>query len=142
MLKDMVNILGPVAAGKQITIESADCNGLRVLADRLLVYQALSNLVINAIKYSPAGTTVRIAVANGNGAVRFQVADEGCGIPQDEMPKIFDKFYRRDNKETRDESGFGLGLAFTREVAAQHGGDVAVESEVGKGSVFTLSIPN
>ena len=58
------------------------------------------------------------------------------------MPKIFDKFYRRDNKETRDESGFGLGLAFTREVAAQHGGDVAVESEVGKGSVFTLSIPN
>ena len=141
MLKDMVNILGPVAAGKQITIESADCNGLRVHADRLLVYQALSNLVINAIKYSPAGTTVRIGVANGNGAVRFQVADEGYGIPKDEMPKIFDKFYRRDNKETRDESGFGLVLAFTREVAAQHGGDVVVESEVGKGSVFTLSIP-
>src|SRR5437588_7288111 len=84
MLKDMANVLGPVAAGKQITIESADNNGLRVHADRLLVYQALSNLVINAIKYSPAGTTVRIAVANGNGAVRFQVADEGCGIPQDE----------------------------------------------------------
>jgi two-component system sensor histidine kinase SenX3 len=107
-----------------------------------LVYQALSNLVINAIKYSPAGTSVRIGVSNGNGRVRFEVADQGCGIPADEMAKIFDKFYRRDNKETRDESGFGLGLAFTREVAARHGGDIVVESEVGKGSVFTLSIPN
>jgi signal transduction histidine kinase len=142
MLKDMANVLGPVAAGKQITIESAETNGLRVHADRLLVYQALSNLVINAIKYSPAGTSVRIGVSNGNGRVRFEVADQGCGIPADEMAKIFDKFYRRDNKETRDESGFGLGLAFTREVAARHGGDVVVESEVGKGSVFTLSIPN
>jgi signal transduction histidine kinase len=142
MLRDMANVLGPVAAGKQITIEPADTNGLRVHADRLLVYQALSNLVINAIKYSPAGTSVRIGVSNGSGRVRFEVADQGCGIPADEMAKIFDKFYRRDNKETRDESGFGLGLAFTREVAARHGGDVVVESEVGKGSVFTLSIPN
>jgi PAS domain S-box-containing protein len=142
LLKDMVNILGPIAVGKQIRIESTDTNGLRVHADRLLVYQALSNLVINAIKYSPAGTSVRIAVANGDGRVRFQVADQGYGIPADERPKIFDKFYRRDNKETRDESGFGLGLAFTREVAARHGGDVIVESEVGRGSVFTMSIPN
>ena len=107
-----------------------------------MVYQALSNLVINAIKYSPAGTSVRIGVANGSGRVRFQVTDQGFGIPADEVPKIFEKFYRRENKETRDESGFGLGLAFTREVAARHGGDVVVESEVGKGSVFTLSIPN
>jgi signal transduction histidine kinase len=142
MLKDMVNVLDPVAAGKQIQIESAEINGLRLHADRLLVYQALSNLVINAIKYSPAGTSVRIAVANGNGRLRFQVSDQGCGIPAEDMAKIFDKFYRRENKETREETGFGLGLTFTKEVAARHGGDVVVESEVGKGSVFTLSIPN
>jgi signal transduction histidine kinase/CHASE2 domain-containing sensor protein len=142
MLKDMISVLGPVAAGKQITIESPASNGIRVHADRLLVYQALSNLVINAIKYSPAGTSVRIGVANGGDRVRFQVTDQGFGIPADEVPKIFEKFYRRENKETRDESGFGLGLAFTREVAARHGGDVVVESEVGKGSVFTLSIPS
>jgi signal transduction histidine kinase len=138
----MVHVLEPVAAGKQIKIESAEINGLRLHADRLLVYQALSNLVINAIKYSPAGTSVRIGVANGNDRLRFQVSDEGCGIPADDVTKIFDKFYRRDNKETREETGFGLGLAFTREVAVRHGGDVVVESEVGKGSVFTLSIPN
>src|SRR5205823_13341361 len=141
MLRDMVDVLAPVAAGKQITIESVEANGLRLYADRLLVYQALSNLIANAIKYSPAGTTVRIGVTDGNGRVRFAIEDQGYGIPADELSKIFEKFYRRDNEETRDESGFGLGLAFTKEVAARHGGDVVVESEVGKGSVFTLSIP-
>jgi len=106
------------------------------------LYQALTNLVTNAIKYSPSGTTVKIGVANGNGAVRFQVADQGCGVPADEASKIFEKFYRRGNKETREQSGFGLGLAFVKEVATRHGGDVGVESEVGKGSVFTLWIPS
>src|SRR5206468_9861528 len=67
MLKDMVNTVGPVAAGKQITIQSAGADGIRIHADRLLVYQALTNLVANAIKYSPAGTTVRIGVSNGAG---------------------------------------------------------------------------
>ena len=85
---------------------------------------------------------MRIGISNGDGRVRFQVADEGCGIPAEEASKIFEKFYRRGNKETREQSGFGLGLAFVKEVAARHRGDVVVESEVGKGSVFTLSIPN
>jgi two-component system sensor histidine kinase SenX3 len=107
----------------------------------MLLYQALSNLVTNAIKYSPAGTAVRLAVSNGMDRIRFQVADQGCGIPAEDSAKIFEKFYRRGNKETRDQSGFGLGLAFVQEVAARHGGDVIVESETGKGSIFTLSIP-
>jgi signal transduction histidine kinase len=142
MLKDLLNIIGPAAAEKRIALEPpADLNGMRIRADRLLMYQALTNLVTNAVKYSPAGTMIRIQVTNGNGAVRFHVADQGCGIPGDEASKIFEKFYRRGNKETREQSGFGLGLAFVKEVAARHGGDVVVESEVGKGSVFTLSIP-
>ncbi len=143
ILKDMFNVVGPVATGKQITLERPlDLNGMRVQADRLLLYQALTNLVTNAIKYSPAGTTVSVGVSNGDEAIRFQVADQGCGIPADEVSKIFEKFYRRSNKETREQSGFGLGLAFVKEVAVKHGGDVIVESEVGKGSVFTLWIPN
>jgi len=142
VLKDMVNLIAPVAAEKQIALERpADLNGMRVRADRLLLYQALTNLVTNAVKYSPAGTTVRINVSNGNEAIRFQIADEGFGIPAEEASKIFEKFYRRGNKETREQSGFGLGLAFVREVAVRHGGDIAVQSEIGKGSVFTLSIP-
>ncbi|HLH32828.1 MAG TPA: CHASE2 domain-containing protein [Terriglobia bacterium] len=141
VLKDLATVVGPVAAGKDIAVVTPELNGLRVRADRLLLYQALTNLVTNAIKYSPAGTTVRIGVSNGSGAVRFQVADQGFGIPADEASKVFEKFYRRGNKETREQSGFGLGLAFVKEVALRHGGDVIVESEVGKGSVFTLSIP-
>jgi signal transduction histidine kinase/CHASE2 domain-containing sensor protein len=142
VLKDLATVVAPVAGGKQITIETPEVNGVRVRADRLLLYQALTNLLTNAIKYSPAGTTVRIGVSNGNEAVRFQVADEGYGIPADEVSKIFEKFYRRGNRETREQSGFGLGLAFVKEVAVRHGGDVIVESGgVGKGSVFTLTIP-
>jgi CHASE2 domain-containing sensor protein/nitrogen-specific signal transduction histidine kinase len=142
VVQDMVNVIAPVAAERNIGLESpADLNGMRVRADRLLLYQALTNLVTNAIKYSPSGTTVRLGVSNGNAAVRFHVADEGYGIPPEEASKIFEKFYRRGNKETREQSGFGLGLAFVKEVATRHGGDVVVESTVGKGSVFTLSIP-
>jgi signal transduction histidine kinase len=143
VLKDMLSVLGPVAAARQITLEvPGDASPMRVCADRLLLYQALTNLVINAIKYSPPATTVRIGFGNGNGSVRFQVTDQGYGIPEEEAPKVFEKFYRRGNKETREQSGFGLGLAFVKEVAMRHGGDVTVESEVGKGSVFTLWIPN
>jgi len=143
MLKDMISILGPVAAEKQIRIESGQVSEpASVKADRLLLYQALSNLVTNAIKYSPSGTTVRLNVTNGDGRVHFHIADQGFGIPHEEAGKIFEKFYRRGNKETRDETGFGLGLAFVKEVAVKHGGDIAVESNVGKGSIFTLTIPN
>jgi PAS domain-containing protein len=142
VLKDMLNVLEPVAAEKQIGLEPPDdLNGMRVRGDRLLLYQALSNLVTNAIKYSPPSTTVSVGVSNGNGAVRFRVADQGYGIPSGEVSKIFEKFYRRNNPETREQNGFGLGLAFVKEVAIKHGGDVVVESEEGKGSVFTLWIP-
>src|SRR5205085_9419609 len=90
VLRDMFNVIGPVAAEKQIALEPpADLNGMRVRADRLLLYQALTNLVTNAVKYSPAGTTVRINVSNGNEAIRFQIADEGFGIPAEEASKIF-----------------------------------------------------
>src|SRR5262245_9151668 len=142
VIKDMLSVVGPVAAEKQIHLETSGDGVKPILADRLLVYQALTNLVTNAIKYSARGTTIRISVANGAGRVRFQVADQGYGIPAEEQAKIFEKFYRRGNKETRDQSGFGLGLSFVKEVAARHGGDVVVDSEVGRGSTFTLWIPN
>ncbi len=143
VIKDILSIVDPVASQKRIVIETpGNLSALRVRADRLLLYQALTNLVTNAIKYSPSDTRVRIAIANGGDRIRFQIADQGCGIPPEEALKVFEKFYRRGNKETRDQSGFGLGLSFVKEVAARHGGDIGLESEVGKGSVFTLWIPN
>jgi signal transduction histidine kinase len=106
------------------------------------LYQALTNLVTNAIKYSPPGTQVRIAVVNKDSRTRFRVEDQGFGIPPEDVPRIFEKFYRRGNPETREQSGFGLGLAFCKEVAIRHGGDVIVESELNRGSMFTLWIPD
>ena len=132
----------PVAAEKSIQVETPVETAARVHADRLLLYQALTNLVTNAIKYSPNGTTIRIAVTNGSVNVSFRVTDQGCGIPSEDTGRIFEKFYRRANKETQQQSGFGLGLAFVKEVALRHGGEVTVESEVGRGSTFTLQIPN
>ena len=146
MLSDLAGILGPLAAAKDIRLEipnsTGDVGTGRVKADRLLLHQALSNLIVNAIKYSPSGTFVCLSMSNGDGRVRFHVADQGCGIPAEESGKIFEKFYRRGNKETREQSGFGLGLAFVKEVAVKHGGDVSVESEIGKGSIFTFWVPN
>jgi signal transduction histidine kinase len=142
VLKDMLSMIGPLAAEKEIRIAVLEeGEGSVIRADRLLFYQAVSNLVSNAIKYSPAGTAVKIGVVSGDGRVAVEVADEGAGIPADEHGKIFEKFYRRGNWETREQSGFGLGLAFVKEVAARHGGDVTVESAAGKGSVFTLWVP-
>jgi len=142
MLRDLQSILDPVAAGKGIHLQMSGEGSARVNADRTLLYQALTNLVTNAIKYSPSGTNVQIGVSNGSGSVAFHVEDQGCGIPEDEAAKIFDKFYRRANKETIEQQGFGLGLAFVKEVALRHGGEVTVESEIGKGSLFTLRIPS
>src|SRR5262249_27685132 len=132
LFRDMVSVLQPVAALKQIELEAPVAADTRVLADRLLLYQALTNLVTNATKYSPDRTAVRVVLTNGNGSLNFHVIDQGYGIPSADTERIFEKFYRRENKETRDQSGFGLGLAFVKEVAVRHGGKVAVVSEPGK----------
>jgi signal transduction histidine kinase len=143
LFRDMMSVAGPMAAARDIRLE-AGATDQKVRADRLLIHQALSNLVTNAtnaIKYSRPGAAVRIGVTNGDGRVKFVVADEGCGIPAEDAAKVFEKFYRRANLETQEQSGFGLGLAFVKEVAVRHGGEVTLESEVGRGSTFTLSIP-
>jgi len=142
MFRDLQSVLTPVAAAKGIQLQTSGEEPMRVHADRTLLYQALTNLVSNAIKYSPSGTRVQLGVSNGSGEVAFKVEDQGCGIPEEEAGKIFDKFYRRANKETLEQSGFGLGLAFVKEVALRHGGEVTVVSEPGKGSLFTLRIPS
>ncbi len=142
VLDDLLRTHRPVAEEKGISVEVSPPADTVVRGDRMLLYQALANLVSNAIKYSPTGTSVVIGASNGDGRARFEVSDQGYGIPSEDAVRIFEKFYRRGNAETRDETGFGLGLAFVREVAQRHGGDVAVESNEGKGSVFSLWVPN
>jgi len=112
-----------------------------LLLDADLLAQALTNLVSNALKFSPAKSEALITASADESALKIEVADHGCGIPPEALPHIFEKFYRVPRPEQADIPGAGLGLALVREIAELHGGRVTVESEVGVGSIFTLYLP-
>jgi len=112
-----------------------------IAADRDKVRQILTNLVENAIKYSPDGGHIEIGVEPLNGVVRFAVRDEGLGIPADEQARIFDKFYRLDPDMTRGVGGTGLGLYICSELVERMGGRIWVESRQPSGSEFLFEIP-
>lgn len=114
---------------------------LKLSANRLLLEQAIINLVVNGIKYSDDGGKVTLASKRENGMVSLFVKDNGIGIPQEHLPRIFERFYRIDKARTREEGGSGLGLAIVKHIAIAHGGEISVESELGKGSVFALHLP-
>ena len=108
-------------------------------ADRLR--QLLLNLVDNAIKYTPAGGKVTLALYREPHHVRIEVADNGLGIAEKDLPHIFERFYRADRARSRRLGGTGLGLSIVEWVAQAHGGAIEVQSEVGMGSTFTLRLP-
>jgi signal transduction histidine kinase len=110
-------------------------------ADSALLHQAVYNLVENAIKYTPAGGRVTIRARPEPDHLVFEVEDSGIGIPAEDMPRLFEKFYRGKQREARAQHGTGLGLAIVHSIAESHGGKVRVDSEVGKGSTFYLKIP-
>ncbi len=110
-------------------------------ADRDLLIQAITNLVENAIKYTPVKGTVKISIQMRPESVVFVVQDNGIGIAPLDLPHIFEKFYRSGRREAHQQRGSGLGLAIVKSVAERHGGKVLVESQLGKGSTFYLEIP-
>ena len=113
-----------------------------VAADKDRVRQILINLIENAIKYSPDGGTVELGVEAIDGTVLFRVVDEGMGIPADEQPRVFEKFYRLDPNMTRGIGGTGLGLYICSELVERMGGRIWVESRQGKGSAFYFELPS
>ncbi len=110
-------------------------------ADRLAVEQILVNLIDNAAKYSDPGGRIEIRTRTGPNTIRISVADSGIGIPDGEHDRIFERFYRVDAARGRDVAGTGLGLAIVRHLLQLSGGEIAVESEHGTGSTFTVSLP-
>lgn len=128
-----------------------DPNAHMIVADEAMIDQAIDNLVRNAIRHTPHGGRVAVGLAalhdadRNAGGIRVSVTDTGSGIPQEAIPHIFDRFYRangHDGSQSRPQSGFGLGLAIVREIAASHGGTVNVASEIGKGTTFTIDLPS
>jgi len=112
-----------------------------VLADPERVVQIFINLLSNAVKFTPPGGTVRVRCAPSGDMLAFRVSDTGIGIPADQIDSIFDPFVQVNARLTRTEEGIGLGLAISRDLARGMGGDLTVDSAVGEGSTFTLSLP-
>lgn len=143
VVHETVANLQSVAKKKRVRlIEQPPAKIPPVAADKSLITQAVTNLVGNAIKYSPERTLVTVSTLLEAEAVRVTVEDRGYGIPPESIDRVWEKFYRiaRDGHE-KDEESTGLGLAFVREVVEQHGGTVALESEVGRGSKFSFTLP-
>ena len=101
----------------------------------------LTNLISNAVKFSPKGGKVLVQASREGGQVVVMVQDEGIGIPREMIPKLFQKFVRVDNADTRSIGGTGLGLALIKEILRLHDGDIWVESEPGMGSRFFFTLP-
>lgn len=114
---------------------------VRMLGDRRQLVSALGNLVENAVKYSDSDSRVEVSATSDGRWVELSVRDFGLGIPQKDIDRIFERFYRVDRARSRETGGTGLGLAIVRHVATNHGGEVKVVSVEGEGSTFTLRIP-
>ncbi|MEZ5993390.1 MAG: ATP-binding protein [Planctomycetota bacterium] len=103
--------------------------------------EAVDNLIVNAISYTPSGGTVDVRIRRTDLGLLLEVEDTGCGIPEEALSRVFERFYRVDKARSRALGGTGLGLAIVKHVAIKHGGKVDAESEVGKGSKFRISLP-
>jgi PAS domain S-box-containing protein len=143
VVRETINSLQPVAKKKRIRLIEQPAHRIPpVAADKSLITQAVKNLLNNAIKYSPERTTVTVSTALEAESVRVCVEDRGFGIPAESKERVWDKFYRvvREGQE-KDEESTGLGLSFVREVVEQHGGRVDLDSEEGRGSKFSFTLP-
>ena len=141
--REAIGTMQPAAKKKRIRLVEQPSGTIPpVAADKSLITDALMRFLDNAIRYSPERTTVTVATVLEAEAVRVIVEDRGYGVPTESIDRIWEKFYRvaRDGQEKAEEST-GLGLAFVKEAVEQHGGSVAVESEVGRGSKFSFALP-
>jgi signal transduction histidine kinase len=141
IIDDLVPLVEPQAVLKQISVTAESPRGLVVAVDRQRMRQIMVNLVGNAIKFTNPGGAVRVLVRPEANRIRFDVQDNGVGIPADRLKEIFEPFVQVDDALTRTASGAGLGLAISRDLARAMGGDLSVQSEPGKGSVFSVSFP-
>jgi signal transduction histidine kinase len=139
LIADTIEMLRPLAEGSSIRIESHVMPDLpMVIADAARISQVLSNLVGNAVKFTPRDGMITISAEQADGEVRFSVIDTGPGIPAEQLPHIFGRFWQA---KASDRRGIGLGLAIAKGIVETHGGRIWVESSVGLGSTFYFTLP-
>lgn len=130
------------ATARQVRIVVGGERDLRVMGDGSLLVTAVRNLVDNAVRYSEPGSRVGVGVRRREGFVEIAVVDQGIGIAPEDQTRIFERFYRVDPARSRQTGGTGLGLSIVKHVAADHGGEVTVWSSLGRGSTFTIRLPD
>jgi len=141
LLQDVVLKYRPQADQAGIQLESAmPAESLNVKADIGLIERALSNLIENAIKYTPEKGVVKVALADADDEIRFVVSDTGSGIAKEDLPHVFDRYYRGSQNKTRKPGGTGLGLAISKKILQLHDSDIQVESQLNVGTRFMFSL--
>ena len=142
LLRDAQVNFTPLAQDRGITVVLDLERGVpRVLADRQRISQVLGNLITNALRHTPAGGIVTLSAAAGDDWLTVAISDTGVGIPPDDMPYVFERFWRGEKSRSRESGGSGLGLAIAKELVALQGGTIAAESEPGKGATFRFALP-
>jgi signal transduction histidine kinase len=140
LVRNACELFRPVAEDKGLGLSCNVSGPGPVSGDPRMIQRLLANLLDNAIKYTPPGGKVNVAVAEDEKkAVRVTVQDTGVGIAPNDLPRLFERFYRCD--QSRSEPGIGLGLSLARAIARAHGGDIAVTSQPNQGSAFTVTFP-
>jgi two-component system phosphate regulon sensor histidine kinase PhoR len=142
-IESALHTVEPEALVREVNLFTGDVAGVYIMGHRFRVEQALVNLMQNAVKFNRPGGEVRVKAVNTDGGrVRISVSDNGIGIPTEDLPRIFERIYRVDKARSREVGGTGLGLSIVKHIAERMNGRVSVESELGKGSTFTLEFPS
>lgn len=139
VLEDVINIMRKIALNKGVTLEFEDRNCELILGDKDKFYQLGLNLIENAVKYSKEKGYVKVISYNEDGLYCLTIEDNGVGIPKDDIPRIFERFYRVD--KSRKKGGTGLGLAIVKHIVKTFNGEISVNSKLGEGSIFEVKIP-
>ena len=140
LIKDLCNFFQVLAEQKNIALEIGTLEEVTVIGDKIRLQQLFTNLIDNAIKYTMQGA-IRVAAKKDEDAVAIKIVDTGMGIPEEEREKIFKRFYRMDKSRSRETGGVGLGLSIAEWVVHAHHGRIEVDSEINRGSTFTVYLP-
>ena len=141
VVQQCCEIARAAADGRQIAIDEHIVPGVIVTGSPLHLRRVILNLTDNAIRYSPPESTIAVRMDCDEGVAEVSVSDRGCGIAEDDLPRIFEPFFRADRARARDTGGSGLGLAIADQIVRAHHGRIAVESEPNDGSTFTIHVP-
>ena len=141
LLQEQVRRLAPLARENGIEMDCAAREQLEVNGDTLKLQQVLYNIIDNAIKYTPRGGEVHCALNRSGKNAVIRVSDTGVGIPAEDLPHIFDRFYRVDKARSRETGGTGLGLSIVKQFVNLHGGTIDAKSTFGKGTTFIIELP-